>query len=53
MPSGVVALIIALVPLWMALIDRISLRSQLGARTVIGLVLGFVGAALLVGQGRR
>ena len=50
-PSGVVALIIALVPLWMALFDRISLRSQLGARTVIGLMLGFAGTALLVGQG--
>lgn len=50
-PSGVVALIIALVPLWMALFDRIALRRPLGARTVIGLVLGFGGTALLVGQG--
>jgi drug/metabolite transporter (DMT)-like permease len=50
-PSGVVALIIALVPLWMAIFDRIALRSPLGARTVIGLVLGFGGTALLVGQG--
>jgi drug/metabolite transporter (DMT)-like permease len=50
-PSGVVALIIALVPLWMALFDRIIVRRPLGARTVIGLVLGFAGTALLVGQG--
>jgi drug/metabolite transporter (DMT)-like permease len=50
-PSGVVALIIALVPLWMAVFDRIALHRPLGARTVIGLVLGFAGTALLVGQG--
>jgi drug/metabolite transporter (DMT)-like permease len=50
-PSGIVALIIALVPLWMALFDRIALRQPLGARTVVGLVLGFGGTALLVGQG--
>jgi drug/metabolite transporter (DMT)-like permease len=50
-PSGVVALIIALVPLWMALFDRLALRRSLGARTVVGLVLGFGGTALLVGQG--
>ena len=50
-PSGVVALIIALVPLWMALFDRITLRRPLGGRTVVGLVLGFAGTALLVGQG--
>src|SRR5262245_8738839 len=42
-PSGVVALIIALVPLWMALFDRIALRRPLGARTAVGLVLGFGG----------
>lgn len=50
-PSGVVALIIALVPLWMALFDRIIVRRPLGTRTVVGLVLGFAGTALLVGQG--
>jgi len=50
-PSGIVALIIALVPLWMALFDRLAVRTRLGARTVTGLVLGFGGTALLVGQG--
>ena len=50
-PSGVVALIIALVPLWMALFDRIALHRPLGVRTVVGLALGFGGTALLVGQG--
>ncbi|HWO69561.1 MAG TPA: EamA family transporter [Actinomycetota bacterium] len=48
-PSGVVALIIALVPLWMALIDRVVYRRHLAARAWAGIVLGFGGAGLLVG----
>jgi drug/metabolite transporter (DMT)-like permease len=48
-PSGIAALIIALVPLWMALVDRVLLRHRVGAITVLGLVLGFGGAALLIG----
>ncbi len=51
-PTGVVALIIALVPIWLALMDRVVLRSSaLGWRTVVGLVAGFAGASLLVGAG--
>ena len=47
--TGIVALIIALVPIWIALIDRIVLRSApLGWRIVVGLVGGFGGAALLL-----
>ena len=48
-PSGLAALLIALVPLWMALLDRVVFHRHLGARTVVGLVAGFGGAALLVG----
>ena len=48
-PTGIMALIIALVPLWLALIDRVVLRSgRLGWRVVVGLTGGFAGAALLV-----
>ncbi len=47
-PSGLTALIIALVPLWMALLDRLFFGGRLRARTVIGLVAGFGGAALLL-----
>ena len=48
-PTGVMALIIALVPLWIALIDRVVLRSApMGWRVVVGLAGGFGGAALLV-----
>ena len=48
-PSGLTALIIGLVPLWMALFDRLIFRHRLASRTVVGLVGGFGGAALLVG----
>ncbi len=48
-PSGTTALLIGLVPLWMALFDRVAFRRRIGARTVFGLVAGFGGAALLVG----
>ena len=50
-PTGIVALIIALVPIWLALIDRVVIRSTRPSwRTVAGLVAGFGGAALLVGS---
>ena len=48
-PSGLAALLVALVPLWMALLDRVVFHRHLGTRTVVGLVAGFGGAALLVG----
>jgi drug/metabolite transporter (DMT)-like permease len=47
-PTGIVALLIALVPLWMALIDRVLGNRRIGGRTFVGLALGFGGAALLV-----
>ncbi len=49
-PTGIVALLIALVPLWLALFDRVLLRSSpLGWKLAIGLIAGFAGEALLVG----
>jgi drug/metabolite transporter (DMT)-like permease len=47
-PSGIASLIIALVPLWMALADRVLFGRRHGWVTVVGLVLGFTGAALLI-----
>jgi drug/metabolite transporter (DMT)-like permease len=49
-PSGIMSLIIALVPLWMALIDRVFLGHEVGWKTTLGLVLGFGGAVLLIGS---
>jgi drug/metabolite transporter (DMT)-like permease len=48
-PSGIASLIIALVPLWMVLVDRVLLGHRAKGVTVFGLVLGFGGAALLIG----
>ena len=48
-PSGLMSLVIALVPLWMALVDRVILRHRVGGLTSFGLVLGFAGAAMLIG----
>jgi drug/metabolite transporter (DMT)-like permease len=51
-PSGTVALIFALVPLWLALWDRLVGRRRLPGRVAVGLLLGFLGAALLVNDAR-
>jgi drug/metabolite transporter (DMT)-like permease len=49
-PTGIVSLIIALIPLWLAFFDRVVFRSAaLGWRVVTGLVGGFCGAAILIG----
>jgi drug/metabolite transporter (DMT)-like permease len=45
--SGVVALVVAVMPLWLALLDR----QRLSWRALLGLALGFGGVALLVGPG--
>jgi drug/metabolite transporter (DMT)-like permease len=51
-PSGTVALIFALVPLWIALWDRFVGHRRLPLRVIVGLVLGFAGAVLLVDDAR-
>lgn len=51
-PSGVVALLVAMVPIWMVLVDwlrRGGVRPT--TRTTVGLVVGFGGMVLLVGPG--
>jgi drug/metabolite transporter (DMT)-like permease len=45
--TGVVALIVGSVPLWMALLDRIVYGQRLAPAAVAGLVLGFGGIAFL------
>lgn len=47
-PSGTAALIVAAIPLWMALIDRIFNQARVGLYGGLGLLIGFVGVALLV-----
>jgi drug/metabolite transporter (DMT)-like permease len=53
--TGVAALLIAAVPLWMALFDRVANGQRLTRSTVLGLAVGFGGVALLAwpsGPGR-
>ncbi len=52
-PSGVASLLIGTVPLWMVLIDAFlprarSLHNHMRWQTILGVVIGFVGIALLV-----
>jgi drug/metabolite transporter (DMT)-like permease len=46
-PSGITALVIALMPAWIAVIGRFSFGERLPGLAVIGLVAGFVGIAIL------
>ncbi len=49
-PTGIVALIVATVPLWMALIDRLAFGRSLRPPAVLGLIVGFGGVAFLLGS---
>lgn len=46
--SGIAALLVAMVPLWMAILDRVIWKSPLRPLAIVGLVLGFVGVAILI-----
>lgn len=49
--TGVVALIVASVPLWLALLDRLFNGVRLAPVAIVGLLIGFGGVALLVANG--
>ena len=49
-PTGVVALLVATAPLWMAVMDRVIFGRRLPALAIIGLVIGFAGVAFLIGS---
>lgn len=48
-PSGITALFIALMPVWVAVLGRVFLGERLPRLAVVGIVLGFVGVAILIG----
>jgi drug/metabolite transporter (DMT)-like permease len=48
-PSGVAALLVGAMPVWMALAARVMHAEPMRPRTVVGLGLGLAGIALLVG----
>ncbi|HSG49135.1 MAG TPA: EamA family transporter, partial [Longimicrobiales bacterium] len=50
-PSGLVALLVAAVPLWLVILDwRVGSRERPTRRVVIGLVGGFLGVGILAGS---
>jgi drug/metabolite transporter (DMT)-like permease len=48
-PSGITALIIATMPVWVAILGGIFLGERLPRLAIVGIVVGFVGVAILVG----
>jgi drug/metabolite transporter (DMT)-like permease len=48
-PTGVVALLVATAPLWMAIIDRAVFGRRLPVLAIVGLLIGFSGVAFLIG----
>jgi drug/metabolite transporter (DMT)-like permease len=50
-PSGIASLLVATVPLWIVLLDRLVWGRRLGWRATAGIAVGFVGVAMLVRPG--
>src|SRR3954466_14327285 len=48
-PSGIAALLVAMMPVWIAVLGRVVLRERLPRLGVVGIVVGFVGVASVVG----
>jgi drug/metabolite transporter (DMT)-like permease len=47
-PSGIAALMIALMPAWVAVFGRLFLRERLPLAAIVGIAVGLVGVAILV-----
>jgi drug/metabolite transporter (DMT)-like permease len=47
-PSGIAALLIAMMPVWVAIFGGVFLKERLPAIAIVGIVVGFGGVALLV-----
>ncbi|MGZ8437183.1 MAG: EamA family transporter [Candidatus Limnocylindrales bacterium] len=48
-PSGITALLVALMPVWVAILGRVFLGERLPRLAVFGVVAGFGGVAILIG----
>jgi drug/metabolite transporter (DMT)-like permease len=48
-PSGITALLIAMMPVWVAILGRIFFAERLPALAIVGIVVGFVGVTILAG----
>lgn len=51
-PSGLAALIVAIIPLWMVVFDWMLGGPRPGRYAVLGIILGLLGVGLLVGPGK-
>ena len=47
-PSGIAAIVIASIPLWVVLIDRIAFGARLSWVAAVGVAVGFAGVAILI-----
>jgi hypothetical protein len=47
-PSGITALLIALLPIWVAVIGRVVYKDHIAPLTALGIAIGIVGVAILV-----
>ena len=48
-PSGIAALLIAMMPVWVAVLGGLAFRERLPRPAAFGIVVGFAGVAILVG----
>jgi drug/metabolite transporter (DMT)-like permease len=48
-PSGITALLIAMMPVWVAIFGRLFLGERLPGLAIVGIAVGFVGVAVLAG----
>jgi len=48
-PSGITALLIAMMPIWVAILGRVLLGERLPRLAVLGIVVGFGGVGILIG----
>ena len=47
-PSGIAAIVIASIPLWVVLIDRVAFGARLSWVAAVGVAVGFAGVAVLI-----
>ena len=47
-PSGITALLIALLPIWVAIIGRVIYNDRIAPLTAVGIAVGIIGVAILV-----
>ena len=52
-PAGIAAILIAMLPLWVAVLGRIFFAERLPAAAIVGIVIGLIGVVILVAPSAR